>query len=449
MQISPLDAWVADQIGLVGRQDLSIQVLRDYQRARLNVTLEHAALNSPFYRQRLGTFQSLSALDDLKQLPFTTSTDLVEQGLQMLAVSQGEIERIVTLRSSGTTGQPKRIYFTRSDLERTRAFFRCGMSQMLKAGDRVLVLLPGELQDSAGRLLADALQVAGIDSEVFGLVNDPGKVAALLASQPFACVVGIPTQVLGVVRHPVAAVPYGHIGSVFLTSDYVPSALVKEVRRIWNCPAINHYGMTELGLTGGVECQALSGYHLREPDLFFEVIDPLTGSVLPAGEMGEVVVTTLTRTGMPLIRYRTGDLARFLPDPCPCGSCLPRLSKLQGRRTGQVDIGGPLKIAMPELDEALFSLSGLINFRATLLPLASGKKAFQLIVETRQGAERQTIAGIDRRLPTLPALRAAVAAGNLVLGSTLLADEPLAVSATAKRMIEKQEKEYASLETID
>lgn len=447
MQVSPLDAWVADQIGLADNQALSIENLRDYQRNRLNATLEHAFLNSPFYRHRLGSYQLLEDLDELKQLPFTTSLDLVEQGLQMLAVSQGEIERIVTLRSSGTTGQPKRIYFTRSDLERTRTFFRCGMSQMLKAGDRVLVLLPGELPDSAGRLLADALQVAGVESVVFGLVHDPGQVAAILASQPFNCVVGIPTQVLGVVRHPAAAEPHGRIGSVFLTSDYVPSALVREIRRIWNCPAINHYGMTELGLTGGVECQALAGYHLREPDLYFEVIDPLSGSVLSAGELGEVVVTTLTRTGMPLIRYRTGDLARFVPDPCPCGSCLPRLSKLHGRRAGQIDIGGPLKISMPELDEALFSLSGLINFRAHLFSLASGKKALQLTIETCRGAERQTLARIDRRLPTLPALRAAVVAGNLMLHPTLLAEEPLTVSATAKRMIEKPEKEYACFET--
>lgn len=449
MQISPLDAWVADQIGLVENQTLSIENLRDYQRTRLNATLEHAVFNSPFYRQRLGAYQPLAALDDLKQLPFTTSSDLVEQGLQMLAVSQGEIERIVTLRSSGTTGQPKRIYFTRSDLERTRTFFRCGMSQMLKAGNRVLVLLPGELPDSAGRLLADALQVAGIESEVFGLVTDPGQVAALLASQSFDCVVGIPTQVLGVVRHPAAAVPCGRIGSVFLTSDYVPSALVQDIRRIWNCPAINHYGMTELGLTGGVECQALAGYHLREPDLYFEVIDPLSGAVLPEGDLGEVVVTTLTRTGMPLIRYRTGDLARFLPDPCPCGSRLPRLSKLQGRLTGKIDIGGPLKLGMPELDEALFSLPGLINFNANLAVMDSGLNWFQVTIETRPGVEQKTRVNVDRRLPTIPALRAAVAAGGLSLRPTSLAKQPLAVSATAKRLIEQSNKEYVHLETVN
>lgn len=424
-----------------------MEALRAYQLSRLNATLAHAALHSPFYRQRL-THEPLADLAEINRLPFTTSTDLVEQGLQMLAVSQGEIERIVTLRSSGTTGQPKRLYFTQEDLACTQEFFRCGMSQMLRPGHRVLVLLPGDLPDSAGRLLADALALQNISCHVAGVVTSPAEVAALLVKEHFDCVVGIPVQVLSVVRHPTAIqVPHGRIGSVFLTSDYVPGALVTEIRKIWGCPAINHYGMTELGLTGGVECQALAGYHLREPDLYFEVIDKHSNAVLRAGEMGEVVVTTLTRKGMPLIRYRTGDFARFIPEPCPCGSVLPRLSKLHGRLTGRIDIGGPLKLGMPELDEALFSLPGLVNFNAAVVPMDSGLNTFQLTIETRPGVEQQTRENVDRRLQTIPALRAAVAAGGLSLRPTSLATRPLAVSATAKRLIEQSEKERLSLET--
>jgi phenylacetate-coenzyme A ligase PaaK-like adenylate-forming protein len=447
MQITPLESWIAGKVGLANAQELSMDALRVHQLRRLNETLAHAALHSPFYRQRLNN-GPLAKLTEISRLPFTTSADLVEQGLQMLAVSQSEIERIVTLRSSGTTGQPKRLYFTRDDLACTQEFFRCGMSQMLKPGHRVLVLLPGDLPDSAGRLLADALALQNISSCIAGVVTSPAAVAELLVKEHFDCVVGIPVQVLSVVRHPVAAqVHHGRIGSVYLTSDYVPGALVTEIRRTWGCPAINHYGMTEMGLTGGVECQALAGYHLREPDLYFEVIDPLSGAVLPAGAMGEVVVTTLTRTGMPLIRYRTGDLARFLPKPCPCGSVLPRLSKLHGRLAGQLDIGGPLKLSMPELDEALFSLPGLVNFSACLAPQGSGLNTFQLTIETRQGREQQTRKNVDRRLSTIPALRAAVSAGRLALLPTSLANEPLLVSATAKRLIEQSEKEHSSLET--
>jgi hypothetical protein len=102
---------------------------------------------------------------------------------------------------------------------------------------------------------------------------------------------------------------------------------------------------------------------------------------------------------------------------------------------------------MPELDEALFSLPGLVNFSACLAPQGSGLNTFQLTIETRQGREQQTRKNVDRRLPTIPALRAAVSAGRLALLPTSLANEPLLVSATAKRLIEQSEKEHSSLET--
>lgn len=448
VQMSPIENWTARQIGLPGGENLSLQALRAYQLDRLNATLAHAVVNSPFYGHRLQSCGPLRKLEELNRLPFTTAAHLSGQGLQMLAVSQSKIDRIVTLRSSGTTGQAKRLYFTRADLRRTQDFFRCGMSQVLQPGSRVLVLLPGDLPDSQGRLLAEALETVDVECEIYGLLNKPGHAASLLVKEPFDCVVGIPTQVLALVRHPMAAdVPRGRIGGVFLTSDYVPSALVQDIRRIWGCPAFNHYGMTELGLTGGVECQALSGYHLRETDFYFEVIDPDSGKGLPAGETGEVVVTSLQRTGMPLIRYRTGDLARFIDTPCPCGSSLPRLSKLQGRLAGQIDIGGPLKLSMSDLDEALFTISGLLNYRVRLYTPASGKKALQLTLETLPGRERQTRDTINRRLPAIPALHEAAATGALVLLPAQLAEAPFSASARTKRMIEISEKEHPCLET--
>ena len=82
--------------------------------------------------------------------------------------------------------------------------------------------------------------------------------------------------------------------------------MVKTLRTVWGGDVYNHYGTTEMGLGGGVECAAHRGYHLREADLYFEIVDPLTGEHVEDGEFGEVVFTTLTREGMPLIRYRMG-----------------------------------------------------------------------------------------------------------------------------------------------
>jgi phenylacetate-coenzyme A ligase PaaK-like adenylate-forming protein len=94
-----------------------------------------------------------------------------------------------------------------------------------------------------------------------------------------------------------------------------------------------------MGLGGGVECESHQGYHMRDADMFFEVIDPNTGLPTQEGEEGEIVFTTLTRTGMPLIRYRMGDLSRFLPGKCPCGSNLHQLEKVQTRLVGRIPLG--------------------------------------------------------------------------------------------------------------
>jgi phenylacetate-coenzyme A ligase PaaK-like adenylate-forming protein len=315
------------------------------------------------------------------------------------------------------------------------------MGPYLEPGDRVLVLLPGETPSSQGNLLAHALKPMGVECLIDGIVTDPGHCANLLAEKDIACVVGIPVQVLSILRHPHASrIARGRIRSVFLTSDYVPSALVEDIRRQWGCPAINHYGMTEMALTGGVECPALDGYHLREPDLYFEVVDPADGRPMPIGESGEVVVTTLTRSGLPLIRYRTGDAARFLAEPCPCGSNLPRLSKLQGRLAQRLDLGAGQQISTPILDEALFVIPELLNYQA-VLTLEQGLNCLNVVVETTAGSGPPTLREVDRRLQELSPIHTALAAGSLRLAPTKLCLQPLPISATAKRSIIDRRKD--------
>jgi phenylacetate-coenzyme A ligase PaaK-like adenylate-forming protein len=127
-----------------------------------------------------------------------------------------------------------------------------------------------------------------------------------------------------------------------------------------------HYGMTETGLGGGVECAARDGYHLREADLLFEVVDPSSGRPVPDGEYGEVVFTTLTRRGMPLVRYRTGDRARFLTEACPCGTVLRRLGRVTNRLAEPVTLsgGGTLSIAL--LDEVIYREPSVAAYAAAL-----------------------------------------------------------------------------------
>ena len=373
--ITPLEAWTRAKLGLTAGEPLSREGLRGWQLERLRSTMAWARGRSPFYRWRFRGLpaEPLRVLDDLTGLPFTTAADLRREHRGMLCTSQGEVARIVTLRTSGTTADPKRLYFSQDDLELTLDFFHQGMSTLTGPGRTVLILLPGSTPDSVGDLLARALGRLGARGVAHGPVSDPARTLEILAREGASCLVGIPTQVLALARHPRgAALPPGQVRSVLLTTDYVPRAIRRALEGAWGCQIFAHYGMTELGLGGAVECAAHDGCHLRAADLYCEVVDPADGRVLPPGRAGELVFTTLTRRAMPLIRYRSGDLGRLREEPCACGSLVPRLDGLRGRVEMLAALAPGLTLGQADLDEAVFAAPGVVDFRARLIRRGEG-----------------------------------------------------------------------------
>ena len=154
--------------------------------------------------------------------------------------------------------------------------------------------------------------------------------------------------------------------AVLLSSDHVAASLARALTAAWAQEVFRHWGMTETGYGGAVDCAFHSGCHLREDELLVEVVDPATGEPAPAGVVGEIVVSTLRRRGAPLLRYRTGDLARRIETPCKCGSALMRLDGFAGR----VGAGAPLasggELTLPRLDEALFAVEAVSDFGAVV-----------------------------------------------------------------------------------
>lgn len=364
-----LDSWINQKIG-ARLEPLTRQALSGYQLQKLQEIIDLAYERSPFYRDRLQGFtgERLTCLEDFTRLPLTTPEDIQDKALQMLCVSQGEISRVVTLDSSGTTGAPKRLYFTRADQELTVDFYKQVLSAVINPGDRVFILFPGDRPGSIGHLLDMALARLGATPIQHGIVNNVPETLQKLADTRANLLIGIPIQVLALARFyevsgrgtPLA------LQRMILTSDYVSRAIVTEINRIWQCEVFDHYGMTEMGLGGGIECCAHRGYHLREADLYFEIVHPQTGAPLPEGRYGEVVFTTLTRRGMPLVRYRTGDLSRFLPGACPCGTILHRLDYIKARQAGMVAIDDEDYLTIGDLDEKLLVLPGVVDFTASV-----------------------------------------------------------------------------------
>ncbi len=347
---NPLDRHLAQICGATALTELPDR-LRTAQLKALNQILRHVAAHSTFYARLLsGCDLRMDKIEDLSRLPCTTAADL-RLWQDFCCVSQSEIKRVISLHTSGTTGLPKRLAFTEKDLERTRTFFRVGMSQLVKSRQRLAVLLPGaERPDGVADLLrqalsADGVHVAGLPAELGRQRKANGILAWLSEFRPHV-LVAAPAQ-LEALLHLFPDAPPPEIEGVLSSSDWLDPVLNQHLRAAWNCELLDHYGLTESGFGCAVECPAHDGYHLRALDVFLEVIDPQTGLSVPPGQPGEIVLTTLNREAMPLIRYRTGDVAVLLTSPCRCGSPLPRLGPLLGRldqqKDGQTVIFHPVK----------------------------------------------------------------------------------------------------------
>lgn len=434
---TPLENWIKGKIGFRPQESLTREALTDYQVDRLRKTLDYVKEHSPFYRPRLATHFSagINKPEDLTDWPLTTADDIRKDPLQFLCVSQGEVSRVVTLPSNESGLRPKRIFFTEGDLELTVDFFHQGMSTLVEPGQRVLILMPGNQPDSVGDLLARGLARLNVQSYVHGPVRDPAETIAAILDLNIDCLVGIPVQVLGLVRHPRGRdIPGGRIKSLVLSTDYVSRAIVSEINRLWGCPVYPHYGTTEMGYGGGVTCAALKGYHLREADLFFEIIDPVSGQPVSPGQEGEVVFTTLTRKAMPLIRYRTGDLSAFIPDPCSCGSEIRRLGQVRSGRENRLQLKGGFRLSTVDLDEAIFAVPTVLNYQAEI-QRDQDLEYLRLVVVTTAENSARVMSDVNEAVGRLSSVQSALARGLFEINIDCRDHDEWFTTGVAKRTI--------------
>lgn len=363
MKTTPIERWIVERTAL---KTPSQEALQAYQLGELLKTLMYAKEKSRFYQSALSDIDlnSIKTLKDFERIPFTTPEDIKQSAHDFVCVPSSDIERIVTLNTSGTTGDEKRLFFTHEDLEATIDFFHYGMRCLVDKGDKVMVLLPGPSTASIGDLLKKALSRSNIECVVYGLLTDVEKTAACIEEHNISCIVGIPMQVLYLSKLK-PALFYTHIKKVLLSTDYVPDALVEALSNEGVCKVFNHYGMTEMGYGGGVECECLGGYHLRENHLYFEIINPMTGECVRDGEYGEVVFTTFNRQAMPLIRYRTGDMARYMIEPCACGTFLRTMEKVRGRIENRVQLHGN-EMCLRDFDEILLQYAPIVDYTLSI-----------------------------------------------------------------------------------
>jgi phenylacetate-coenzyme A ligase PaaK-like adenylate-forming protein len=389
MRITPLDKWIKEKTNL---DKLTADALRGYQLEKLRSIIRYAKARGRFYSGHFVTSCEIETFSDFEALPYTTADDISRNPYDFLCVPPDEVSRIVTLHTSGTTGGSKRVFFTQEDQELTVEFFRHGMSTFTLRGERVLLFMPGESPGGVGDLLTRGLARLDAETRVYGPITDYEDAHRALLEYDPRVLVGLPSQLCRLARETAGLV---RLKSVLLASDYISPALATAIGECWGCGVFMHYGLTESGLGGAVSCQAHAGYHMRENDLYFEIIDPATGRMLPDGEYGEVVFTTLNRSAMPLIRFRTGDCSRILAAPCPCGSGLRRFERIIGRINEPVRLRSGYALSITELDDILYKYPEITAFSADLTDDGNGDETLIITIKLRKDSAP---------LPTIPEL---------------------------------------------
>jgi phenylacetate-CoA ligase len=379
--------------------DMTAEELRETQLGRLRETLVRAYDNVPHYRKAFDTADvrpgDISTLEDLARLPFTTKADLRDNyPFGMFAVPRAEVSRVHA--SSGTTGKPTVVGYTRDDLETwadlmARSIHAAGG----RPGDVVHVaygygLFTGGLGAHYGaeRLGCTVVPVSGgmTERQVQLILDFEPRVIMVTPSYFLAILDEMERQ--GVDPHK-TSLEIGIFGAEPWTNE-----MRLEVERRSGIDAVDIYGLSEV-MGPGVSQEAVAtkdGLHVWEDHFYPEVIDPVTHEVLPDGEEGELVFTSLTKQAMPVIRYRTRDLTRLLP-----GTAFPafrRMQKVTGRTDDMMIIRG-VNVFPTQIEEQILKVEGLSPHYLCVLTRPGNLDVLTVQVEAHEdtpGARREALA---------------------------------------------------------
>ena len=315
------------------------------QLERLQRLVKYCYDNVPFYHKRLSEAgvcpEKIKTLSDIQYIPYTTKADMRDNyPYGLFAVPQSKIVRMHA--SSGTTGKPTVVGYTANDLDHwSDCVARLAMAAGADENTIVQIcfgygLFTGALGLHYGLEKIGATVVpssSGNTEKQIMLMQDFGT-NALVATPSYAQYIGELAREKGVLDN--LQLKLGLFGSEGCTIE-----MRNAIEKTLNLFATDNYGMSELngpGVSG--ECRERCGMHINEDHYYAEIIDPATGDVLPRGSEGELVVTTLTKEGMPVLRYRTKDITKIDYEPCACGRTFARMDKPKGRSDDMLKIRG-------------------------------------------------------------------------------------------------------------
>ncbi len=332
------------------------------QLKRLQATVRRVAKSVPFYLckfvERDLRPSHIKSLADLRRLPFTTSADLratYPKGL--VTLKEGQLSRLHT--SSGTTGKPKALFFSRKDVDNSaelmaRCLTMCGVTEKdIVQNMMTYGLFTGAfvMHYGAEKLGCMVIPAGPGNTEKQLLLMQDFRTTVIHVTPSYALYFATFLESKGINPRTDLSLKKAFIGAEPYTEETrckIEKALGVDV---YNC-----YGLSEMNGPGvAFECQNKDGLHIWEDNYVVEIIDPQTGEPLPDGQRGELVLTTLCREAMPILRYRTRDMTSIIAEPCSCGRTHRRLSRMAGRSDDMLIVRG-VNIYPQQIEQVLMSL---------------------------------------------------------------------------------------------
>ncbi|AKB61922.1 phenylacetate--CoA ligase family protein [Methanosarcina mazei] len=358
--------------------------------AKLKDLLKRVVQGSPFYQKKFREanvdIEKIKSLEDLKLLPFTHKEELRDAyplGLQ--AVPDSAVVRIHS--SSGTTGKPVIIPYTRNDVDTwAELMMRCYMLAGLTNQDRIQIT-PGYglwtagigFQLGAERLGAMAIPTGPGNTEKQLEMLVDLKTTALASTSSYALLLAEEIEKRGLKDRI-------HLRTGVIGSERWSEKMRSRIENELGIETFDIYGLTEIYGPGiALDCSYHEGMHYWSDNLLFEIIDPITGEQLPDGTLGELVITTLTKEGAPLIRYRTRDLTRIIPGLCKCGCPFPRIDRILGRSDDRIKFKA-VNIYPGQIEDIIQKVPGVSSEYQILLTRKDGRDSMTFRVEI-EGAE--------------------------------------------------------------
>lgn len=346
-------------------ETLDREQLREIQLKRLKETVNRVYNNTKHYREAMDTLGvepgDIQTLEDVSKLPFTVKDDFRKNyPFGLFAVPQKEIVRYHA--SSGTTGKPTVVGYTRNDMEVWKELIARIVSQAGVTDEDIAQVAFGYglftgafgLHQGLERVGAAVIpSSSGNTKKQIMLMQDFGT-TALVATPSYGLHMAEVAKEMGIDPAKDLKVKYGLFGGEGSTE-----AMRRELNDAWGMLATENYGMSELmgpGVAG--ECECLCGMHLSEDHFLAEIIDPVTKEVLPEGSKGELIITPLSKEALPLLRYRTKDITTLHYEKCDCGRTTARISKIEGRSDDMLIVGG-VNVFPSQIEEVLLNTRGL------------------------------------------------------------------------------------------